>query len=136
MKINLAHVAISVKNLDVSENFYNKNFGFTRSEHYQITSDNNFTITLLENGPIVLELFSFNKSNPLPESEKALTTSLETIGVKHFAFYVDSIEDVQRLLESNNVRFENEISVFENGDRYLFIKDPDGILVEIMEKKK
>jgi len=38
-----------------------------------------------------------------------------------------------KALKKAKVRFATDISTFDSGQRYFFIRDPDGILIEIME---
>ena len=42
---------------------------------------------------------------------------------------------VYKKLKKSKVVFETDLRVFGNGVRYFFIKDPDGIMIEVMEAK-
>jgi catechol 2,3-dioxygenase-like lactoylglutathione lyase family enzyme len=55
------------------------------------------------------------------------------LGVKHFCLGVTDIEEIYSTLKKSNFEFATDIRTFENGARDFFIKDPDGILVEVME---
>ncbi len=72
--------------------------------------------------------------NPLPQYRKDLNNDLKTIGVKHFSFAVSGIEGEYKRLNRSGVKFATAMRVFDNGLKYFFIKDPDGILIEIMEE--
>lgn len=133
--MKIGHIALSVSDIDRSVGFYRKNFGFKCGEKFQIKSSG-LEISLLRKDDVTLELFQFKDCKPLPQYRKDLEGDLKTIGTKHFAFEVASIEEAYRKLKKAKVKFATDISVFENGLRYFFIKDPDGILIELMETHK
>lgn len=130
--LRISHVGISVTDIERSAQFYARHFGFTCRERHQIEKER-LQIWLLEKDGVVLELFCFRDCAALPGYCANLSTDLRTIGVKHFSFAVPDIQAMRDTLKGAGVEFETEIRVFENGARYFFIKDPDGILVEIME---
>jgi len=127
---NIGHVAISVSNMNNSVNFYKK-FGFVDFKNYK---DENLEITMLKLNDMILELFCYNQFDKIPEHSKELSTDLKTIGTKHFALSVDSIEEGKRFIIENNIKENVEILKGRLGKSYFFIKDPDGILVEIIER--
>jgi glyoxylase I family protein len=132
--MKLAHIAISVSNLRRSIDFYSKNFGLKCHEKFQI-KPLGLEIALLKNANLCLELFYFKKHKPLPTYRKDLASDLKTLGVKHFSFEVADIKRAHLRLKRAKVKLATDIRTFENGKRYFFIKDPDDILVEIMEVK-
>jgi catechol 2,3-dioxygenase-like lactoylglutathione lyase family enzyme len=132
--LKLSHVALSVSDLDTSVVFYSKIFGFSPVEKFQDQSSD-LTVCLLKKDDITLELFKFKEYSPLPQYRKNLDSDLKTLGAKHFAFEVDTIEIWYEKLKSANVTFVTDVCTLENGAKYFFIKDPDGILVEVIEKE-
>jgi len=128
----IAHIAISVSNIERTANFYRKHFGFCLAEKYS-HKDIGLTIAVLKNGNSALELFEFKKHKRLPGYRKGLESDLRTLGVKHFSFEVADIEKILLRLRRAKVRLATDIRTFDNGCRYFFLKDPDGILVEVME---
>lgn len=131
--VKIAHLGLSVSNLARSIYFYRKAFGFRCKEKYEIAAAD-LTICLLEKDGVCLELFKFKKYKALPQYRKKLDSDLKTLGMKHFSFGVKNIKQVYSRLKKAKVKFETNLRVFENGLRYFFIKDPDGILIEIMER--
>jgi len=130
----MAHIALSVSNLEKSIAFYGRLFGFKCSD---VCDDktSKLKIALLKKDRVALELFQFQQYNSLPEYRKDLNNDLKTLGVKHFAFEVDNIESEFERLKKAGVEFATDIGVLEAGLRYFFIKDPDGIFVELIETR-
>ena len=125
---NICYVAIS--NMNRSVEFY-KRFGF---ENYKEYRDDNLEIKTLKLNNMILEIFCYKKYDKMPENSKELSSDLKTIGTKHFALCVDSIEEGKKFVIENKIKDSVEILSGRLGKNYFFIKDPDGILVEIIEK--
>jgi glyoxylase I family protein len=132
--LKLAHIALSVSNINKSAHFYRKHFGFKLVKRYP-HKEIGLTICVIKKNNISLELFEFKKMNPLPQYRKDLDNDLKTIGVKHFSFAVSDIEGEYKRLKKSGVHFATLLRTFDNGLKYFFIKDLDGVLVEIMEIK-
>ena len=130
--LKISHIAITVSDLEKSIWFYKSNFGFDCVETYDIESKG-LTICLLKKEDIILELFGWQHFNPLPEYRKTLDSDLKTLGVKHFCFEVSNIKQMYESLKNAGVEIAKELNTFPNGLRYFFIKDPDGILIELFE---
>lgn len=129
------HVAISVTNRERSIAFYEL-LDF-RKVHEWHSDDNSLTITHLLNGNMILELFCFTSFQRAPNTIYDTKTDLPVIGTKHFGLKVDSIEAAREDLAAKLI-IEPDIEIVQGrtGPRYFFIKDPDGILVEIAEDKR
>lgn len=113
------HIAIIIS----SENniaFYSS-LGF--NEIFRKIREND-TIVLMDGYGIQLELFIDPRHSIVSESEP--------IGLRHFALKVDSIE---RTLEELNLQLSDvgEIMNDWKGIRFCFIKDPDGLTIELHE---
>lgn len=132
--LKISHIALSVSDLDKSIVFYRKNFGLKCKEKFHI-KPSGLRIALLKKNMITLELFEFEKHIALPKYRKNLDSDLKTLGTKHFAFAVEDIERTYKNLKKNKVDLVTDIRTFEDSARYFFIKDPDGILVEIIEAR-
>ena len=128
---NFNHVTISVDNLENTLNFYKK-FGFIIHKKYH---DENVDIVMLKLNNMILEIFHYIENNKLPEHSKNLNKDLKTIGNKHFGLGVKNIEMAKKFIEENKLN-DNEIIINKGrlGKPYFFIKDPNGILMEIIEE--
>ena len=128
---NFNHVTISVDNLEDTLNFYKK-FGFIIYKEYH---DENVDIVMLKLNSMILEIFHYTENSKLPEHSKNLNIDLKTIGNKHFGLGVKNIEMAKKFIEENKLN-DNEIIINKGrlGKPYFFIKDPNGILMEIIEE--
>lgn len=125
------HSAISVDNLEQSIAFY-KLLGFKNDKEFH---DENLDIVYLSLDGIRLELFHYVKHNSLPDYYKNNDINLHTVGNKHFAFRVEDILKAKKYIEDNKI-YNDEI-ILKKGrtcKSYFFIKDPNGIYIEFIEK--
>ncbi len=132
--MRLGHVALSVKDIERSARFYGKYFGLKKRKLFR-HPEAGLTIALLTGG-FTLELFEFKKRKPLPKYRQSLDSDLRTLGVKHFSVETSRVEALYKGMKKAGVRFATELRTFDSGKRYYFVKDPDGILVEIMESRR
>lgn len=128
---NVNHVAISVTNMKKSIEFYKK-FGFEDFKSWK-AEDGSIEINMLKLNGIVLEIFCYKKYTQLPETAKKTATDLPILGTKHFALGVENIEKAKEFILENKICKDIEIKTGRLGKQYFFIKDPDEILVEIIE---
>ncbi|MGH7203755.1 MAG: VOC family protein [Candidatus Levyibacteriota bacterium] len=131
MKFKPHHITISVKNLNISESFY-QTFGFKRV-HYWQADDKSLEILHLKNFTIILEIFCYAMPIDAPEHTKNLTTDLQVLGVKHFALQVESLVEAKEFLEGKKIAIVTPITKGRTKVDYFFVKDPDDILVEIVQ---
>lgn len=129
---NFNHVAISVTNAEESIEFYKK-FGFKEFKSWK-AEDESIKINMLKLNNIVLEIFCYKVYTKLPETAKTTVTDLPVLGTKHFALGVDNIEEAKEFVIKNEIANDIEIKVGRLGKPYFFIKDPNGILLEIIEE--
>ena len=142
MKIDtLTHIGITVSNVDRSIEFYAKNFGMTlhrRNEFpeaffekakslYNLEHTTCKTAVLKTPNGIQLELFEFSKK--LPDEQVPWNRN----GITHFAVTTDNVEEFAKQLRQNNVEFCMEVGVRPDKGHWVFVRDPDGNLVEVME---
>lgn len=125
------HVTISVKDLNKTIEFYKK-FGFVPHKEYH---DNDVDIVMLKLGNMILEIFHYYTHEELPEHSKNLGIDLKTVGNKHFGLGVKNIYEAKEFVINNNLTTD-EITINQGrlGKPYFFIKDPNDILIEIIEE--
>ena len=128
---NINHVAISVTNAEKSIEFYKK-FGFKEFKSWK-AEDESIKINMLKLNNTVLEIFCYKEYKKLPDTAKSTATDLPVVGTKHFALGVENIEQAKEFVIKNEIANDIEIKVGRLGKPYFFIKDPDRILVEIIE---
>ena len=140
----IAHIGITVEDLERSVTFYRENFGFDylRGAHftqpffaqneslYELPPESTQCHTAVLVSPdkgIQLELFRFSHHRP-PEP-----IPWNRSGITHLAFVTDDVPAMAEQLRENGVVFCMNIGVRPDGGRWVFIRDPDGNLIEIME---
>jgi glyoxylase I family protein len=126
------HVALSVGDVHRSTDFY-KLFGFEERASWT-SDDGSLTVNhLLLHDRAVLELFCYRRPKPLPKVHRDNATDLPIIGTKHFALHARDLEQARADLARASVDIVSDIVVGRTGVRYFFVKDPDGILVEVVD---
>ncbi len=129
------HVAISVKDLSVSEEFYKK-LGFRKVSYWK-AEDNSLEISHMKLNGFILEIFCFKNPEENPVLKEDLWTNLKVLGVKHFALQTEDIyTTLENLKKTGIATEETTVSKGRTGILYFFVKDPDGIFVEIVEDKR
>ncbi len=115
------HIAIIVSS-EESLQFY-RILGF--QETFRLNRDYD-TVVLMDNGSVELNVF-IDSTHPSRPVDKELP-----IGVRHFALKVDSLDNEIERLKSQDITVGN-IGLDWRGQRYCFIRDYDGIIVELHE---
>lgn len=128
----LHHVALSVTRLDASIAFYTT-LNFEVVYRWQ-ADDKMLSIVHLKQGELMLELFCFEHNSAAPLTSKELATDLPRIGIKHFGLRVVDIQDALQQLQNQELAEQGlKVTHGRTGIDYFFIKDPDGILIEIVQ---
>jgi len=92
--------------------------------------DTGFLIVFLDTGSVIIELFEFReKGAPWDRNRN------EDFGLKHFAFRVDSVDEVAERLKAAGVKFVLEPFDANGGVRIAFLEDPDGVRIELIERE-
>ncbi|HUD19274.1 MAG TPA: VOC family protein [Patescibacteria group bacterium] len=129
MKLNVHHVAFTVKDIKESVSWYEEKLGFTVAHSY---SKNGMDIALLEGSGIHLELISYgNNTEALPEYRTDIMSDIHVVGTKHLCLEVDSLEESITELKTKGVEFVTDIDTAAFGGRYIFFTDCNGILIEL-----
>ena len=114
--MELDHIALIVSK---EENlaFYKK-LGFKEKNRIECEYD---TVVFMENYSIVLEIF-------IDPNHPARVSGPEALGLRHIAFSVESLEEVMRDVECEEIRTD------WFGRRFTFCRDYDGQPIELKEK--
>ena len=126
------HVAISVSSLEQSTDFYEK-LGFAEVMRWQ-ADDGGLTIVQMQLAGLLLEMFCYASANEGEVKERSLEADLRMVGCKHFGLRVDDIEVARmQLIESGLIDAAATVTQGRTGIEYLFLRDPDGLFVEIVQ---
>lgn len=127
------HYAISVSNSENSRKFYEK-LGFRSVMDYQ-AEDGSVRILQMENNGFLLEMFCYPDSKATPDFVETLDTDLHVNGAKHMALAVENPQKAaEYLFREGLIKEMPVINEGRLGRPYFFIKDPDGIFVEIITR--
>ncbi|MCL2220755.1 MAG: VOC family protein [Oscillospiraceae bacterium] len=125
----LAHVGVFVKDIKRSQKFYTEVLGFkTRWECEFTEGDNTYTICIVENGNLVIELVKMK----YPDER----TGNGVVG--HIAMLVDDLEGMIEQLNTHNIKFDTDAPVhksnmLENGSKWIFFRGPDDEHLELTQ---
>lgn len=125
------HVAFTVGNTEESIKWYQEKLGFEVIHRYD---KHGMEITQLKLGEVRIELFCYGEeTKTLPDYRKELMDDLHVIGTKHLCIEVDNLDEMISQLKKKGITDIREIDTAGFGGRYTFIKDPNGILIELYQ---
>lgn len=120
------HIAIITSDYDKTIEFYVNKLGFNIiRENYRLERKD-WKLDLRVNEFTELEIFI--ESNPPKRVNRP-----EACGLRHLAFYVDSVEQTVRELEKVGINCEPIRFDDYTGKKMTFFHDPDGLPLEIHE---
>jgi len=125
------HVGMVTGDMDKSLAFYCDLLGL--SLHLRKTMANGTEVAFLDAGGGMLEIFA-----PPGGSARAGDLPASTSGVLHITFRVDSVDESFATLEAAGVEIKERPRAAVNSevlDRVAFLRDPDGIIVELAERR-
>ena len=127
MKIEgLHHIAIICSDYQRSKRFYTEVLGFKVDYEVYRAERESYLVKLSLNGSYLLELFSFPNPPERPSYPEAQ-------GLRHICFKVGNLDQALKELSLKKVDSE-PIRIDEHTQkRFSFIKDPDGLPIEICE---
>jgi lactoylglutathione lyase len=124
MKSKFTYVGIRVTDLQRSIDFYTKLLGMKIAGRGKIKQTKGETVALqTEEGGFTLELNYYEKDSPYN------TKYTVGEGLDHLAFKVDNLD--KALEEARLAGHQTILEMKENGSRWAYIEDPDGIWIEV-----
>lgn len=119
------HVAITVKDMDRSIEFYTQKLGFTITRTSETPT---MKIVFVGTGQVQLELFALKQdaAKPVPELQQ------DEIGIKHIAFNVTDLDALIKEFREKGINFISEIRQ-AGTRRHIFFKDPDGTTLQLLQ---
>lgn len=131
MNLKPHHIAFTVKDTEKSILWFQEKLGF---EVFHRNNKHGMEITQLKSGDVKIELFSYGESTKdLPDYRKDLMEDLHVIGTKHLCIEVENLDATIEQLKAKGVKEIREVDTAGFGGRYTFIKDPNGILIELYQ---
>ena len=133
MSIGFDHVGLSVADLDAAQAFYGGAFGFRLQLSFSLPGGTRGAMMTHDSG-MRFELFERPGSHPGLHDQMP-DEALATRGYGHFALKAPEIESVfaRALAEGARAMIEPRPSP-EPGVRFAFLADPEGNLVELVER--
>ncbi|EJL52645.1 lactoylglutathione lyase-like lyase [Rhizobium sp. CF122] len=125
------HVGMVTADMDRSLAFYRDLLGLRL--HLRKTMANGTEVAFLDSGGGMLEIFA-----PPGGATPALDLPPATSGVLHITFLVESVDESFAKLEAEGVEIKERPRPAVNSevlDRVAFLRDPDGIIVELAERR-
>ena len=124
--MTFSHVALNCRDLDATERFYTERLGFRRVRMIPLGDRR---IVYVRLGAVMLELFEAEGDRPDGEADGPAAA-----GVRHIAFQVDDVDAALAAIGDVPVTLGPlDFSEFIPGWRTVWVRDPDGNVVEISQ---
>jgi catechol 2,3-dioxygenase-like lactoylglutathione lyase family enzyme len=123
MAVRIRHIALVVKDLEATADFYEKALGLKRSP---ISEGPTAKRIYMSDGHVNLALLQYKG-----ETGSGLKDAANFIGVHHFGFQVDDFERRQKAIQEAGGKFFFDLGRPEDDDFERKFKDPNGIIFDI-----
>lgn len=126
------HIGIIVQDLEVSIAWYAKHLGFELQSKFGFPGAK---VAFIRRGSLRLELFQIEGAEPMAAERKQAETNLKFGGINHFAIVVDDLDETVAELQANGVELAYTLNDVpdDSGDRWTFVRDNEGMLIELYE---
>jgi catechol 2,3-dioxygenase-like lactoylglutathione lyase family enzyme len=142
------HIGIQVRDVELSARFYEEALGFERVERWTLSHpyaqrvvgyfpDVTLEIALLAipESKVFLEILEYRGVD-----RAVIDPATANPGTAHFCLFVDDLDDLYATLIASGVEFVSEVETPtwgpNEGGRLVYMKDPDGIRVELVETRR
>ena len=119
------HVHLLSRDPEKTADFYEKNFGTKRDGFLKLPDGRVLTSTALEGASIKV-------TNPRPEPMEPNLLP-DGLGLEHFGFRTDNLQEAVAELKSNGVKCVQEIKSISPTTKIAFFISPEDILIELLE---
>jgi predicted enzyme related to lactoylglutathione lyase len=119
----IRHIALSVKDIDATANFYEKAFGLKRS---QKSEGRTAYRVFMSDGEINLALLQYKS-----EVGSGLKNPSDFVGIHHFGFQCDDLENQQKQIEDAGGKFFFDLGDPDDEDFERKFRDPNGIIFDV-----
>ena len=132
--VKALHVGISVKDMETSLVWYRDVLGFGEKYKDSYVPPLGARICFIRGcGGFEIELFQYDAPKDIPADRRTPNSDLQTVGTKHLAVATDDMKALRERLVEYGVDIAHEVTM--DGESVMFIRDPDGVLVEIIQPK-
>ena len=133
---SIDHIGIITNNLQRSVEFYTDVLGFSISAKIEM-DDVGLSAIFIEKNDSRIELMGYKGAIPKRSEGIEIKLGGNTIPINdHITFSVDDIEATVIDLKEKGVKFYLEPVQLEGGMKIASFKDPDGMLIELVENTK
>jgi catechol 2,3-dioxygenase-like lactoylglutathione lyase family enzyme len=122
----IRHIALVVKDLDKTADFYQKAFGLTRSEKSEGPTAHRI---YMSDGEVNIALLQYKG-----ETGSGLKNANDFVGIHHFGFQCDDLEKQQARIEGAGGKFFFDLGDPDDDDFERKFRDPNGIIFDINYK--
>ncbi len=133
--MHIDHVGLNVSDLDRAVAWYSEAFGLTSAKPFAVEPLNLRGVFLTNEDGFAIELLERTGSQPGLQPD-SVPTALLTWGFSHLCFRVAEVEPVhQKLLAMGAKEIMSVRPAPEPGVIMSYVADPDGNLIEIIDRK-
>jgi predicted enzyme related to lactoylglutathione lyase len=123
MAARIRHIALAVKDIDATADFYERAFGLKRSPKAE---GRTAWRVYMSDGEINLALLQYKS-----EVGSGLKNPAEFVGIHHFGFQCDDLEAQQKQIEAAGGKFFFDLGDPDDDDFERKFKDPNGIIFDV-----
>ena len=138
MTAEVHHVGITVGELDRSVDWYCTNFGLREIARNHLEGDlisqqtdlpgTEIDVALLAGSNTIVELLCYGSPARLPNTLRTCD-----VGAAHVCIVVDDLAGTCRAMKERGVEFHAEPCSLIGAERMVYVRDPDGIMVELLQ---
>jgi len=127
------HVGLAVKDLDAEKAWYEKVFGMTEEQHFELSQYHVRTVLLRSPNGLGMELIEVKGAVRHRDYKNALDAASD-LGYGHWAIAVSDLKEAySRLIADGAASVSAPAPAVQKGGSFAYVKDPEGNLIEVMQ---